>query len=166
MQQTETITFNTPKKDHNPVAVSLQKVLAGTYGLYLTTQTYHWNVEGELFAPLHSLFEDQYNELFKTVDVIAERIRSLGDYAMPFDDDKILEISKTTSSPLNKEKDATARSKRMVHNLIALNEDVIEICQTTKKEARNTNDDETENLMVERVTTHQKSLWMLRSIIK
>ena len=166
MKNSEMTTLHTPDKAHNPVAASLQKVLAGTYGLYLTTQTYHWNVEGELFAPLHSLFEDQYNELFKTVDVIAERIRSLGDYAMPFDDARILEIAKATSNPLNKEKDATMRSKRMVHNLVDLNEDVIALCQSTKKEAQEIHDDETENLMVERITVHQKALWMMNSILK
>jgi starvation-inducible DNA-binding protein len=170
MQQTETIApktaLHSPRKDHKTVAASLQKVLAGTYGLYLTTQTYHWNVEGSLFVPLHSLFEDQYNELFKTVDVIAERIRSLGEYAMPFDDDNILQISKNTSNPLNKEKDATARSKRMVHNLIDLNDEIIRISQATKVDAQNIHDDETENLMVERITVHQKALWMLHSILK
>jgi starvation-inducible DNA-binding protein len=164
--ETKSVTLHTPPKDHNSAAISLQNVLAGTNGLCLITQTYHWNVEGTLFAPLHSLFEDQYNELFKAVDVIAERIRSLGAYAMPFEDDSILQISKTTSNPLNKEKDATARSKRMVHNLINLNNDMIEMCQSSKNIARNTNDDETENLMVERITTHQKSLWMLNSILK
>ena len=168
MQNTETVTPSRHafQEKHNVVAVSLQKVLAGTYGLYLTTQTYHWNVEGDLFVPLHSLFESQYNDLFKTVDVIAERIRSLGDYAMPFDDARILEIAKTTSNPLNKEKDATSRSKRMVHNLVDLNEDVIVLCQSTKKEAQDIQDDETVNLMVERITVHQKALWMLNSILK
>ena len=63
---------------HGPVVESLARFLADTYALYLKTQNYHWNVEGPQFAQLHSLFEEQYNDLATTVDEIAERIRALG----------------------------------------------------------------------------------------
>lgn len=150
----------------NAVVQSLQKTLSGTYGLYLATHNYHWNVEGAKFVSLHTLFEDQYKELFLAIDLIAERIRVLGKYALPFEEDNVTTISKMISNPLNKETDANLRADRMVHNLVALTGDVINLCQTAKEEAQDAEDDETENLMIERITAHQKALWKLESILK
>lgn len=148
------------------VGQDLQNVLADTYSLYLMTHNYHWNVEGQNFLPFHTLFEAQYNELFHAIDVIAERIRAVGEYALPFDSDKIIQISKMASNPLNKDINATARASRMVDNLIAMNMAVIRSCQAVKEAARTIHDDETENLMVERITAHQKALWFLSSTTK
>jgi starvation-inducible DNA-binding protein len=163
---TEPTTLHKPKESENPVSKNLQQVLANTYGLYLATHNYHWNVEGLHFVALHELFSDQYNELFESIDVIAERIRSLGFYALPFEGSEILNTLQTTSNAMNKEADANARASRMVHNLIEMNDSVIESCQSTKKECQNSNDDESEDLMIGRITTHQKAIWMLKSIIK
>lgn len=58
---------------------ALQAVLADSYSLYLKTQNYHWNVEGQHFRSLHLMFEEQYNDLFAANDEIAERIRALGE---------------------------------------------------------------------------------------
>jgi len=155
----------TTKTDH-AVAESLQKVLAGTYGLYLVTHNYHWNVEGEKFVPLHSLFEGQYNELYLAVDLIAERIRALGYYALPFEGENVTQISKMTANPLNKETESYLRADRMVHNLVALSGNVIDLCQVAKGEAQEAEDDETENLLIERITAHEKALWRLTSTLK
>jgi starvation-inducible DNA-binding protein len=154
------------KISHLPVAAALQRVLANTYGLYLATHNYHWNVEGRNFASLHSLFGAQYNELFLAIDVIAERIRALGEYALPFEGDNITHISSMTSNALNKETDAEARTDRMIHNLMALTDDVIESCQSAKEEAQDVEDNETEDMMITRISAHQNSLWMLGSILK
>jgi starvation-inducible DNA-binding protein len=150
----------------NHVTLALQDVLSSTYGLFLSTHNYHWNVEGGNFIPLHKLFEEQYSELFQAIDEIAERIRALGDYALPFEGKEIFDISNRTSNALNKEDNADDRASRMVHNLIMMNKAVIAKCQTSKKASQEANDDETENLMVTRVTVHQKALWMLNSILK
>jgi starvation-inducible DNA-binding protein len=150
----------------NPVAENLQVALASTYGLYLMTHNYHWNVEGKRFYPLHKMFQDQYNELFEAVDVIAERIRALDYYALPFMGENILEDTKMISNALNKETDAEARADRMVLNLVDENETVVKNFQSAKKSTRESHDDETENLMVERITAHQKAIWMLRSSLK
>lgn len=163
---TNSVAIHQPKQSSNPVTLALQDVLASTYGLLLSTHNYHWNVEGKNFIPLHKLFEGQYTELFEAVDEIAERIRALGDYALPFEGSDIMDVSKMTSNALNKETHADERASRMVHNLIMLNQAVIEKCQFAKDSSRKANDDETENLMVTRVTVHQKALWMLNSIAK
>jgi len=159
-------TLHPPKYANSAAAQSLQPVLANTYGLYLATHNYHWNVEGPHFMALHTLFEAQYNELFLAIDLIAERIRALGDYALPFEDGNIFQISKMTSNALNKEVAANDRANRMVQNLVDLNEAVIKVCGASKKVAQNVRDDESEDLMIGRITTHQKALWMLESILK
>ena len=163
---TISLALSAPQSSINPVAKELQAVLASTYGLYLVTHNYHWNVEGVNFYPLHKIFEEQYNELFQAIDKIAERIRALDDYVLPFEGDQIVQITRMTSNALNKESDANARSDRMVYNLMTLNETVVKSCQSAKEEAQKQLDDETENLMVERITTHQKAMWMMRSILK
>lgn len=161
MNQLETL--HKPVKSNNAVGKSLQNVLSNTYGLYLATHNYHWNVEGIHFFSLHKLFEEQYNHLFKAVDVIAERIRALDFYALPFEGNEILNMLKTTSNATNKETDASARAIRMVHNLIEINDKVIASCQSAKMDAQSVGDSESENLIVERITYHQKALWMLKS---
>jgi starvation-inducible DNA-binding protein len=143
----------------------LQNVLADTYGVYFVTHNYHWNVEGRQFRDLHALFGSQYNELFNSIDVIAERIRALGAYALPIEGENLVNLLSTTSHALNKESDSSSRATRMVHNLISMNMAAIQTCQTAKENARSLNDDETENLLVERISAHQKSIWMLRSIV-
>lgn len=162
----ELTTFYRPTTSTTAIGESLQNVLTNTYGLYLATHNYHWNVEGSQFVNLHKLFDEQYNELFQAIDIIAERIRALNEYALPFEGDEILGILKTTSNAMNKETKADARATRMVHNLIEMNESVIESCQFAKNEAQIIVDDESENLMVERITAHQKALWMLKSIVR
>ena len=159
-------TLHQPKHSNDAVSQTLQSVLANTYGLYLATHNYHWNVEGKNFVSLHTLFEGQYNELFLAIDAIAERIRALGDYALPFEGESVVQISKMTSNALNKETAADDRADRMLQNLIELNETVIKSCQASKKVTQNVRDDESENLMIERITAHQKALWMLQSASK
>jgi starvation-inducible DNA-binding protein len=160
------ITIHQPKPSNSSVITTMQDVLSSTYGLYLSTHNYHWNVEGGNFVQLHKLFEGQYKELFEAVDEIAERIRALGDYALPFEGSEIFDVSKMTSNSLNKETHADERATRMIHNLISLNQAVIDKCQLAKDASRKASDAETENLLVTRVTVHQKTLWMLNSIEK
>lgn len=163
---TNSMTLQQLKQSSNHVAQTLQDVLANTYGLYLATHNYHWNIEGRRFAELHTLFDKQYNELFEAIDGIAEHIRTLGEYALPFEGDNIVALLKMTSNALNKENDADARADRMLHNLVTLQESVIKSCQIAKKAAQAAEDDESENLLVERITAHQKMCWMLNSILK
>ncbi len=163
---TARISPHEPKKSNNPVAQALQDVLTGTYTVYLATHNYHWNVEGAKFVSLHKLFEDQYNELFIAIDAIAEHIRTLDAYAQPLEGGSILEVSKTIANVLNKESNADERADRMLENLISENENAVKLCQTAKKAAQSSHDDESENLLVERITAHQKAIWMLRSVLK
>lgn len=150
----------------SPVSQELQSVLSDSYSLFLATHNYHWNVEGPMFASLHEMFEQQYTELFKAIDEIAERIRALGDYTLPFTEAKILNALDSLEHPVPKEGGANVTAKQMVANLISLQAKVIESCQSAKEAAVKAGDDETEDLMIERITTHQKASWMLKSMIK
>ncbi|NBO18502.1 MAG: DNA starvation/stationary phase protection protein [Proteobacteria bacterium] len=147
----------------SPVAKELQNVLKDTYALYLATHNYHWNVEGVNFVSLHTLFEQQYTELFAAIDEIAERIRALDVYALPNHYEDVLEALQALPNPLTKSGD---RATAMIHNLISLNASVTEAAQAAKRAAEKAGDDESVDLCVERITTHQKAMWMLRSIVK
>jgi starvation-inducible DNA-binding protein len=150
----------------HPVANALQTFLKDTYSLYLITHNYHWNVEGPKFFSLHTLFEQQYNELFAAIDVIAERIRVLDVYALPNHYHEIFQALDNLSNPQHKETDKDAVADRMVHNLIEFHEKVIASAQALKKHAAKHEDDESEDLAVQRIQVHQKAVWMLRSIVK
>jgi len=78
---TMSINIGMTKQQRQTIAQGLAKVLADTYSLYLKTQNYHWNVRGSIFHSLHIMFENQYKELALAVDVVAERIRALGELA-------------------------------------------------------------------------------------
>lgn len=166
MAGSTTLPARRPAKTNQSVAQKMQDVLSGTYGVYLVTHNYHWNVEGEKFYALHKLLEEQYNELFQAIDVIAERIRALDEYALPFEGEDVIEAVKTISNPFTRSDSANNRAVRMVQNLVKLNEDIVKTCQSAKDACQNAKDDETEDILIERITAHQKAAWMLRSIIK
>ncbi len=157
---------NQEVNSNNPVAKALQEVLRAKYSLFLQKHNYHWNVEGPRFHSLHVMFEEQYNELFKAIDVVAEHIRAIGEYALPFEDESILKFMSDLKNPLTSDDNAIDRSYLMVENLITLNQKVIDTCQNAKKAAVNAEDDETEDLMIERITQHKEVIWMLSSINK
>jgi starvation-inducible DNA-binding protein len=140
------------------VAKHLAWVLSDTYVLMVKTHGYHWNVTGELFPQLHTLFETQYNELFAATDEIAERIRGLNMPA-PVSMSNFLNhtaVKETTSIP-----SATA----MIKDLIACNENlrarVAEACDF----AGEVGDKGSEDVMIARLRAHDKAIWMLRSMV-
>ncbi len=158
--------FHEAKHSSNAASQSLQNVLGNTYGLYLVTYNYHWNVEGTRFISLQDFFERQYHELFLAVDAIAERIRTLGNYAHLVEEENTIPFSKMTPAVFSKEVHGDDRAQRMLQNLMELNECVINKCQASKKVAQNVCDDASETLMIERITAHQKALLMLQSASK
>lgn len=151
------------------VPQALQEVLKHTYVTFLLTHNYHWNVEGPSFSGLHTMFETQYNELFLAVDVIAERARSLDVYALP-DVAEYAAIADTMRQEATAfkgfGKDGAATASQMLANLVQVNAYAIEAAEKLKKLAEDSEDDETADLAVERITAHQKATWMLKSHLK
>lgn len=138
------------------VAVALSRLLADTYMLYLKTHNYHWNVTGELFKPLHDLFEEQYGELAEAIDEIAERIRALG-HRSP---GSFMEFKSLTSI---EEDTAEPSAIEMVHNLAGDNEKVLHTARKGLEPARRADDEATIDIITERLRVHSKNAWMLRS---
>ncbi len=142
---------------NKPVTDALKKTLADTYVLQLKTQNYHWNVEGPNFRSLHLMFEEQYNELFAAVDIIAERIRALGEKA-PGTYAEFAKLSKLKEGVDSL--DGTAMAK----DLQKSNEQVAKNLKTALAAAEKADDASTADLLTQRITVHDKAAWMLKSI--
>jgi starvation-inducible DNA-binding protein len=142
------------------MAEQLGLVLADTYVLAVKTHGYHWNVEGPHFGALHALFEAEYNDLIAAADVIAERIRALGVKA-PTGMATFLE---TSAIKENTNKNLSA--KDMIADLVKSHEKICERLSETEVLADEVEDVVSEDLMVNRLATHEKTLWMLKSHLK
>ncbi len=148
-----------PSSAAKGLAASLNQVLADSYALMSLTHLAHWNVEGPGFFALHTAFQTQYEELFLAVDTIAERIRSLDAYAIG----GLGTLATTAGLP---EIAAPRAQDDYVRVLIEANQKVLADAATARELAGAANDAESQDLMIERITLHQKTIWMLRSFLK
>lgn len=136
----------------------LKEILADTYTLYLKTQNYHWNVTGPNFRSLHLMFEEQYTDLAAAVDTLAERLRSLGERAPgSFKEFLALTTIKEAKDKVN--------GAAMVKDLVDSNHAVIARLEKLLQAADKEGDEVTTDLMVQRLTVHQKAAWMLQATI-
>ncbi|MEO0352714.1 MAG: Dps family protein [Cyanobacteria bacterium P01_A01_bin.15] len=153
------INIGISEDDRQAIADGLSRLLADTYTVYLKTHNFHWNVTGPMFQTLHLMFEGQYNELALAVDAIAERIRALGfpapgtysEYA------KLSSISETEGVPTAEE---------MIALLVEGQEAVARTARTVFALADQANDEPTADLLTQRLQTHEKNAWMLRSLLQ
>jgi starvation-inducible DNA-binding protein len=147
--------------DSNSAALadSLNQVLADSYALMSLTHLAHWNVEGDGFFALHAAFQTQYEELFTAVDEIAERVRALNAYA-------IGGLGKFAQTAQIKEFESPLSQKDYVNRLIAANEKLLVDAAHARDVAGVANDLESQDLMIGRITLHQKTVWMLKSFLK
>jgi starvation-inducible DNA-binding protein len=145
--------------DRQVIAGSLSALLADSYNLYLKTHGYHWNVVGPMFRTLHLMFEEEYTELALAVDEIAERIRSLGHVAPA----SFSAYRGLSSIP----EDATLPAAMdMVANLVADHETVVRSARESLVVAENAADAATADLATRRLDVHEKTAWMLRSLLE
>ena len=150
---------NEPSAALAKLTESLNQVLADSYALMSLTHLAHWNVEGPGFFALHTAFQTQYEEMFVAIDEIAERIRALGTYA-------IGGLSTLAAKAQMKEFSSPLAQDAYVAALIAGHEKVVADAAKARDIAGDANDPESEDLMIQRITTHEKALWMLRSFLK
>lgn len=141
------------------LAKSLNQVLADSYALMSLTHLAHWNVEGPGFFALHTAFQAQYEELFLAIDTIAERIRSLDAYAVGGLDT----LARIAGLP---ETAAPIAQEAYVQGLIEANQKVVADAAMARDLAGAANDAESQDLMIQRITVHQKTVWMLKSFLK
>lgn len=147
------------EKQRQKIAKGLSHLLADTYTLYLKTHNFHWNVTGPHFQTLHTMFEGQYNELALAVDAIAERIRSLGEKAPG----SYAEFSKLTSI---KESTGNLSAEKMIAELVLGQEQVAKTARSIFPLADEANDEPTADLLTQRLQIHEKTAWMLRSLLE
>jgi len=138
---------------------SLNQVLADSYALMSLTHLAHWNVEGQGFFALHTAFQTQYEELFTAIDEIAERLRALDAYT-------IGGLGKLAQVAQIKEFTAPLAQEAYVRALIAASEKLVADATLARDLAGDANDPESEDLMIQRITLHQKTNWMLKSFLK
>lgn len=147
------------EKDRKKIAEGLSHLLADSYSLYLKTHYFHWNVTGPMFNSLHLMFETQYNELALAVDAIAERIRSLDFYAPG----TYREFAKLTSIP---ESESVPKAQDMIKELVAGHEAVCRTARSVFPAAEKASDEATADLLTQRLQIHEKTAWMLRSLLE
>jgi len=141
------------------IATGLSRLLADTYSLYLKTHNFHWNVTGPMFQTLHLMFEQQYTELALAVDQVAERIRALG-FPAP---GTYSEYSRLSSIP---ETEGVPRSHDMIQLLVEGQEAVIRTARSIFSIAEAAKDEPTADLLTQRMQIHEKTAWMLRSLLE
>ncbi|MBB1088516.1 DNA starvation/stationary phase protection protein [Lysobacter sp. SG-8] len=148
--------------DRKKIADGLSHFLADAYTLYLKTHNFHWNVTGPMFNALHVMFEDQYNEQWTALDEIAERIRALG-FNAPGSYAEFTRLSSIAEEPGLSD---AADWREMVRQLTVGNEAVCRTARKTLKTAEAAGDDPTVDLMTQRLQVHEKTAWMLRSLLQ
>ena len=145
--------------DRKQIAQGLSHLLADTYTLYLKTHNYHWNVTGPMFQTLHLMFEQQYNELALAVDLIAERIRALGVPAPG----TYREFAALSSI---KEGKGVPKAEQMIRDLVAGQEAVARTARSVFPLVEKVNDEPSADLLTQRMQVHEKTAWMLRSLVE
>ncbi len=146
------------KKDRKAIAEGLSHLLADTYVLYLKTHNYHWNVTGPMFQTLHLMFQTQYNELWLAVDMVAERIRTLGEVAPG----TYKQFSKLASI---KEEEGVPKATDMIKNLVKGHEQAAKTARKIFPLADKVSDEPTADLLTQRLQVHETTAWMLRSLL-
>jgi starvation-inducible DNA-binding protein len=153
------IDIGIPEADRKKIADGLSRQLADSYTLYLKTHNFHWNVTGPMFQTLHLMFETQYNELALAVDLVAERIRALGQPAPGTYGD----FSKLT---VIREEKGVPKAKDMIRSLVKGHEAVAKTAREVFPRADKAGDQPTMDLLTQRMQVHEKTAWMLRSLLE
>ncbi|MGH9944495.1 MAG: Dps family protein [Pyrinomonadaceae bacterium] len=156
--KTTPINIGIEEQDRKQIAEGLSRLLADNFTLYLKTHNFHWNVTGPMFRTLHVMFEEQYNELWTANDQIAERIRALGLFAPA----SFAEFTRLASI---KEEQGVPRAQDMIRLLVEGHEAAARTARGVIETAEEANDAPTADLLTERLQVHEKTAWMLRSLL-
>ena len=141
------------------IAKGLSELLAETYTLYLKTHKYHWNVTGSMFQTLHLMFEGQYMALALAVELVAERIRVM-DVTAPGSYSEFAAISRVKEDSSHE-----TSAEDMIKNLLSDHEQIVRTAKAILPVIDGANDEGTNSLLGARIEFHEKTAWMLRSLI-
>jgi starvation-inducible DNA-binding protein len=153
------INIGIPEEQRAKIANGLSRLLADSYTLYLMTHNFHWNVTGPMFNTLHLMFMQQYSEQWAALDLIAERIRSLG-FPAP---GTYSEFAKLASID---EVEGVPKALDMVRHLVAAQEATGRTARDLFPLTEEANDQATADLLTRRLDVHEKTAWMLRSLLE
>ena len=153
------LAINTGIDNRTIVAEHFSRYFASTYTLYLKTQNFHWNVTGPHFHSLHVMFEEQYLELAASLDALAERIRALGERAPA----SYSEFSKLSEIM---EESKTIKAMEMVSQLLSDHQSMARMGRELVELAETENDNVSADMIIQRIENHEKTAWMLRSILE
>ena len=156
--QPRTIDIGIDEPLRQAISEGLSCLLADTYTLYLKTHNFHWNVTGPMFQTLHLLFEQQYTELALAVDLIAERIRALG-FPAPGSYREFARLATVQDA------NGIPAAEEMIRELVDGQEAVIRTARRIFEAAGLAHDEATADLLTQRLGVHEKSAWMLRSLL-
>ena len=145
--------------DRTKIAQGLSKLLADSYTLYLMTHNFHWNVTGPMFNTLHLMFMEQYTEQWNALDMIAERVRALGHPAPG----TYGEFGKLASI---KEPEGVPKATEMIRLLVDAQEATARTARSLFPVVEKANDQPTMDLLTQRLEVHEKTAWMLRSLLE
>lgn len=158
-ERNTTMDIGINKKDRAKIAEGLSRLLADSYTLYLMTHNFHWNVKGPMFNTLHLMFMTQYTEQWNALDLIAERIRAL-DFPAP---GTYKEFSKLASI---KEVEGVPKAQDMIRLLVEAQEATARTARSLFPIVDKANDQPTADLLTQRMDVHEKTAWMLRSLLE
>ena len=153
------INIGIAEAERKEIADGLSRMLADTYTLYLKTHSFHWNVTGPMFQTLHLMFMGQYNEIWLAVDLIAERIRSLG-FPAPASYTQFAALTSIQDS------EGVPKAREMIQQLVAGQEAVVRTAREILPIAEQAGDQPTVDLLSARMEVHEKNAWMLRSLLE
>jgi len=147
------------KQERKTIADGLSRLLADEYTLYLKTHSFHWNVTGPMFNTLHLMFEQHYNEAALAVDLVAERIRALG-FPAPGTYKQFAQLSSI------EEEGGVPEWKDMVKQLVKGHEACVRTAREVFPSAEAASDEPSCDLLTQRMQLHEKTAWMLRSLLE
>jgi starvation-inducible DNA-binding protein len=147
------------KEDRSKIAEGLSRLLADSYTLYLMTHNFHWNVKGPMFNTLHLMFMGQYTEQWNALDLIAERIRAL-DFPAPGTYAQFVRLASI------KEVEGVPKATEMIKLLVAAQEATARTARSLFPVVDAANDQPTMDLLTQRLEIHEKTAWMLRSLLE
>ena len=147
------------KKDREKISKGLARLLADSYTLYLMTHNFHWNVKGPMFNTLHLMFMQQYTEQWNALDLIAERIRAL-DFPAPGTYKEFVKLASIH------EVEGVPKATEMIRLLVAAQEATARTARGLFPLVDKANDQPTMDLLTQRLEIHEKTAWMLRSLLE
>lgn len=153
------IDIGIPEGQRGEIAAGLSRLLADSYTLYLMTHNFHWNVTGPMFNTLHLMFMQQYTEQWNALDMIAERIRALG-FPAPGTYRQFVKLASI------QEVEGTPKALDMVRHLVSAQEATARTARGLFALVDEANDQPTADLLTQRLEVHEKTAWMLRSLLE